>query len=84
MSEFENMEALELSMDELDQAAGGASRYNRLAEKAGFIIYKVQKGDTLTKIAHTHRCTVADIMRWNPKITDKSRIYANEYLYIRA
>ena len=25
MSEFENMEALELSMDELDQAAGGGA-----------------------------------------------------------
>ena len=84
MSEFENMEALELSMDELDQAAGGASRYNRLAEKAGFIIYKVKKGDSLSKIAAAHRCTVADLLRWNPKITNKNRIYANEYLYILA
>ena len=84
MSEFENMEALELSMEEMDQAAGGASRYKPLSQKAGFIIYKVQRGDTLTRIAAAHRCTVADIMRWNPKITNKSRIYANEYLYIRA
>ena len=84
MSEFENMEAVELSMDELDQAAGGASRYAPLKSRIGFLIYKVKAGDTLTKIANTYRCTVSDIMRWNPKITDKSRIYANEYLYIRA
>ena len=83
MSEFENMEALELNMDELDKAAGGASRYAPLANKAGYIIYKVRKGDSLGKIAIAFHCTVPDLMRWNPKITDKSRIYANEYLYIR-
>ena len=84
MSEFENMEALELSMDEMDKAAGGANRYKPLNEKAGFIIYKVKKGDNLSRIAAAHRCTVADLLRWNPKITDKSMIYINEYLYIRA
>ncbi len=84
MSEFEKIEAMELNMEEMDQVAGGASRFKTVTEKAGFIIYKVKKGDTLIRIASTHHCTVSDILRWNPKITDKSRIYANEYLYIRA
>ncbi len=84
MSEFENMEALELSLEEMDQAAGGASRYAPLKAKTGYIIYKVKAGDTLSRIAGQHHCTVSDLMRWNPKITNKSRIYANEYLYIRA
>ena len=82
MSEFENLEAMELSMDEMDQAAGGANRYAPLRNKNGYIIYKVKAGDTLSRIAGQHRCTVSDILRWNPKITNKSRIYANEYLYI--
>ena len=84
MSEFENNEAMELSIDELGKAAGGDSRFSRLPAKAGFIIYKVQKGDSLGKIAIAFHCTVPEIMSWNPKITDKSCIYADEYLYIRA
>ena len=83
MSEFENLEAMELSMEEMDQAAGGASRYAPLKNKAGYIVYKVRKGDTLIRIASAHHCTVNDILRWNPKISDKRVIYANESLYIR-
>ncbi len=79
MSEFEN-KAIELSVEELDKIGGG---YKRPPEKAGFIIYKIQKGDTLTRIAEKHDCTVNDLLRWNPKITDKNKIYAGDYLYIR-
>ncbi len=83
MSEFENLEAVELSMEEMNEAAGGANRYKSLPAKVGFVIYKVKSGDNLAKIARNHNCTVRDILTWNPKITDKNRIYANEYLYIR-
>ncbi len=84
MSEFENLEAMELSMDEMDKAAGGANRYKALTEKAGFIIYKVKAGDNLNRIANAHRCTVKQLLAWNPKITNANQIYVNEYLYIRA
>ncbi len=84
MSEFENTEAMELSLDEMNEAAGGANRYKALTEKAGFVVYKVVKGDNLSRIAAKHHCTVRELLAWNPKITDKNRIYVNEYLYIRA
>ncbi len=84
MSEFEKNEAMELNMEEMDQVAGGVNRFKTLTEKAGFIIYKVKKGDNLSRIANAHHCTVKDLLTWNPKITDKNQIFINEYLYIRA
>ena len=80
MPEFEK-EAIELSMDELEKIGGG---YKKPAEKAGFVIYKIQKGDNLTRIAARFHCSINDILRWNPKITNKSLIYAGDYLYIKA
>ncbi len=84
MSGFENIEATELSPDEMNEAAGGVLRYKPLKEKAGFIVYRVRTGDTLIKLASSFKCSVRDIMDWNPKIRDKNRIYIDEYLYIRA
>ena len=80
MSEFENL-AVELSADEMEKIGGG---YKRPPEKSGYIIYQIQKGDNLTRIANRYHCTVNDLLRWNPKITDKNVIYAGDYLYIRA
>ncbi len=80
MTDFENMEAVELSMEEMDQVAGG---YKRPAEKKGFIIVQIQKGDTLIRIANRYHTTVEQIMKDNPKIKDKALIYAGDYLYIR-
>ena len=73
-------EKQELNMEEMGQVAGG---YTKPAEKAGFIIYQIQKGDTLTKIANRYHTTVALIMSWNPKITNKNLINAGDYLYIK-
>ena len=47
----------ELNQEELKNAAGGAG--------APYVVYVVQKGDTLTKIAHRYGVTVADLVRWN-------------------
>ena len=82
MSEFENNPAVELSMEELNAAAGGA--FKKLAEKEGFIVYKIQKGDNLNRIAIAHHCTVRDLLKWNPKITNKNLIIVGDYLYIKA
>lgn len=71
----------ELSLDQLEQATGG---YKRPPEKPGFEIYQIMKGDNLTRIARVHNCTVEDILFWNPKIKDKNKIYAGDYLYLRS
>ena len=80
MTEFENMEAVELSMEEMDQVAGG---YKRPIDKKGFIIVQIVRGDTLIKIANRYNTTVEQIMKDNPKIKDKRLIYTGDYLYIR-
>ncbi len=79
MSEFEN-NAIELSLDELEKIGGG---YKRLPDKSGFSVYQIKRGDNLTRIANAHRCSINDLLRWNPKITDKNKIYAGDYLYIK-
>ncbi len=38
------------------------------------MVYKVVKGDTLLKIAATHKTTPADIMKLNPIIKDPGHI----------
>ena len=81
MSEFENMEAMELSMDEMKDIAGG---FKKPAEKEGFILYQVKKGDNLNRIAIAHHCTVKEMLKWNPQITDKNLIVVGQYLYIKA
>jgi len=82
MSENELNVAIELSEEELKKVDGGAVQYRRPEEKPGFVIYKIKDGDTLSRIAGNHRCTVKDIMAWNPYIINPSRIYAGAYLYI--
>ena len=75
----ENME-MNLDLEALEEAEGG---YTRPREVPGYTIYKIVKGDTLTRIAHRFHTTIAQIMADNPKITNRNRIYAGDYLYIR-
>ena len=81
MTNFEDTMAVELSDAELNEVAGGA--YKPLPAKAGFKVYKIQRGDNLTKIARAHKCTVNDLLAWNPKIKNRNLIYAGDYLYIK-
>ncbi len=81
MSEFENLEAVELDMNEMNEVAGGA--FKPLPDKRGFIIYQISKGETLGRIAKRFGVTVKDLMNWNPKIVDKNKIYYGDYLYIK-
>ena len=80
MTESEN-KFTELNANDMEKISGG---YRRPPEKEGFIVYKIVSSDTLTRIAQRYRCTVDDLLRWNPKITNKNLIYAGDYIYIRA
>ena len=73
-------EKQELNLEEMGQVAGG---FKKPAEKAGFIIYQIVKGDTLSKIAKRFNTTEVMIISWNPKISNKNLIYAGDYLYIK-
>ena len=71
----------EMSVEELGEVAGG---YTKPKEKTGFIIYQIQKGDSLIGIAK--KFGISDykkIVEWNPKITNPRLIYAGDYLYIK-
>lgn len=46
------------------------------------IVYVVQKGDTLTKIANMYNTTVDVIMSVNPQIKDKNKIYTGQKILI--
>lgn len=82
MSELENMEAVELSMDEMNEVSGG--KFSRPNPKNGYVIYQIQKGETLGRIATKFGVTVNNLLKWNPKITDRNKIYYGDYLYIKA
>ena len=70
----------ELDLEAMEEVAGG---YRKPAEKRGYVLYKIVKGDTLIRIASKHNTTVEKIMAWNPKIKNKRLIYAGDYLYIK-
>ena len=69
-----------LNLEEMEEVSGG---YKKPANKVGFSIYKIVKGDTLSGIATRYHVTEAQLMSWNPKITNKNLIYAGDYLYIK-
>ena len=81
MSNIEEMKAVELNAEELEQVVGGA--YKKPAEKKGYIIYQIQPGDTLYKIAKAHKTTVDALLSYNPQITNRNLIRAGAYMYIK-
>ena len=75
-------EIYEVTIDELT-AAGG--RYVKPIEKEGFVIYQIQRNDTLGRIAKRFGLkSYREILLWNPKITNPNFIFAGDYLYIKA
>ena len=85
MMEENMMEAVELNMEEMADAAGGAQHFTKQADKAGWIQHKVVAGDTLTRIAKKYG--IGDwrkIREWNPHIDHKTNmIITGEYLWIK-
>ena len=69
------MDAKELNMNELAEAAGGTG------EDARYYIHTVKKGETLHKIALHYGVKVEEIMEWN-NIADRNLIFAGQDLKI--
>ena len=81
MEEMKSSGIRELNPDEMSMISAGA--FKPLEPKKGFMVYQIVKGDTINKISRKFNCTVADILKWNPKITDKNKLYIGDYLYIK-
>ena len=69
-----------LEPEEMDAVNGGA--FKPLPPKRGYVVYQIQKGDTLSRIARAHNVSVAMVMRANSKIDDVNKIYVGDYIYI--
>ena len=82
MPEFENMEAMELNTEEMEEVSGG--KYKPLPPKRGYFQYQIQPGDTLYKIAKAYHTTVDKLLSYNPQITNRNLIRAGAYMYIKA
>ena len=78
MSELENktteINETELNAEDMEEVSGGAFRVP--PAKEGFMIYQVQYGENLTRIAQK-------FLKDNPRIKDKNLIRTGSYLYIR-
>ena len=63
----------ELNPEQMEEVAGGAGQK--------YIVYVVQKGDNLSKIANRYHVTVAQLVKWN-KIPDPNLILVGQKLRI--
>ena len=78
---MENMK--ELNLNELEEAVGGrGGSPTRLPEKEGLIVYQIQRGDTLGKLARRYHTTVQQIAAFNPTIRNVNDITAGYFIYI--
>ena len=77
---------MELDMEQMEEAVGGKDPYGgyekKPIEKAGFMIYRIQSGDALGRIARKHKTTVENIMAADPSIINPNRIMAGYFIYI--
>ena len=87
---MENMmeNTMELNLEQMEDVAGGKATYGgfekKPAEKNGFVIYRIQSGDALGRIARKYKTTVEKILAANLSITNPNRIMAGYYIYIPA
>ena len=76
-------EKMELNTEELSGASGGTGGSRTpLPPKDGCIVYWIEKGDTLSKIAGRYNTTVRAIMNVNHTIKHAGDITAEYYIYI--
>ncbi len=73
----------ELNVNEMEEAAGGrGGSHKMLPDKAHYVVYRIQKGDTLSFLAYDCRTTVKALMRANPTIKNPNDITAGYYIYL--
>ena len=77
------MDNMELNLNEMEEVVGGKGGSKRELHATKYCdLYKIQKGDNLTRIAAKFHTTVNELVRINPTITDKNDITADYYIYI--
>ncbi len=78
----------ELSMEEIAEVSGGRHEqgleYEPKRIPAGCVAYKIQRGDTLRKLADARGITTADIMKLNQNIKNPSYIVQGFWLILPA
>ena len=81
---MDNME--ELNLEQIEEVTGGKNEMGMETKpkkmKAGCILYKIKRGDTLGKIAKAHGTTVKKIMAKNPNIVNENLIGMGCWLWI--
>ena len=78
------MSIKELNANEMESVNGGMGGSSKaLPAKEGYIVYQIEKGDNLTRIAKWYGTTVQAIKAANPGlIRDINDITAGYYIYI--
>ena len=78
------MENKELNLNEMEEVSGGKGGSKKeLARKEGVIVYQIERGDTLKKIASWYGTTVDAIMAANIGIIrNADDITAGYYIYV--
>ena len=69
----------EMNLMDMEKVVGG---FKKPSEKQGFFIYKIVRGDTLSRIARRFNTTVQRLLLANPKIKNRNLIRTGDYLYI--
>ena len=78
------MENMELNLNEMETAAAGDGGYSKKPPaQSGYVLYQIQGGDNLNKIANRFRTTVNAIVKANKAvISNPNFIRAGFYIYI--
>ena len=73
----------ELNLNEMEEISGGRGRSRTvLPRKEGFIVYQIEAGENLTKIAKRYSTTVKAIKAANPTIDNANFIRSGFYIYV--
>lgn len=79
------MENQELNLEEMENISGGKNEGGytcRPQEKPGCVIYQIEAGQTLGRIARTNGVTVERIMKVNKELKNPNFIRAGAYIYL--
>ena len=81
--EIKEMNVNELNVNEMEDVAGGVGGSRKvLPVKRNCLIYRIQKGDTLSFLASNNRTTVKKLMALNPSIKNANDITAGYSIYL--